>query len=153
MHSSSAVRWVAALEGLKGAVVLLAAFGVLGLIHHDVHQWAATLIEHAHLNPASKYPKIFLDATAEVNDPRLWQLAAGALAYSVVRLVEAYGLYHGRAWAEMLGAVSGAIYVPFEIEEFAQRPSVLTAALLVLNLAVVSIMVYALRSRRKRAIR
>jgi uncharacterized membrane protein (DUF2068 family) len=150
MHSSRAVRWVAALEGLKGDVVLLAAFGVLGLIHHDVHQWAANLIEHAHLNPASKYPKIVLDAAAQVNDPRLWQLAAGALAYSVVRLVEAFGLYHGRVWAEMLGAVSGAIYVPFEIGALVHRPSFLSAALLALNLAVVSIMVYALQVRRRR---
>ncbi len=150
MHFSKAIRWVAALEGLKGAVVLLAAFGILGLIHHDVHRWAAMLIEHAHLNPASKYPRIFLEAAAQVDDPRLWQLAAGAFIYSALRLVEAFGLYQERAWAEMLAAVSGAIYVPFEMEALVQRPSILSASLLGVNLAVVGIMVYALRARRRK---
>lgn len=151
MHFSRAIRWVAALETFKGIVVLLAAFGVLSLIHQDVHQWAATLIEHAHLNPASRYPRIVLDAAQQMNDPRLWQLAAGALAYSLIRLVEAFGLYHERAWAEVLGAVSGAVYVPFEFVTLVQRPSFHSAALLALNVAVVGIMVYALRERRLKA--
>lgn len=67
------------------------------------------LVEHAHLSPAAKYPKIFLDATAEVNDPRLWQLAAAATACATVRLVGAYGLYRQRAWVEVLAALCGAI--------------------------------------------
>lgn len=151
MPSSSAIRWVAAVEGMKGCVVLLAATGLLALVHQDVHRWAATLVEHAHLNPASKYPKIFLDAAAQVNDTRLWQLAAGALMYSVLRLVEAYGLYHERAWAEMLAAGSGAIYVPFEVEALVREPTVMAATLLGINLAVVALMVRTLRARYQSA--
>ena len=149
MRSSRALRLVAALEGLKGLVVLLAASGLLALIHHDVHRLAAMLVEHAHLNPASKYPKIFLDAAAEVNDPRLWQLAAGAAAYATVRLVEAYGLYRERAWAEVLAALSGAIYIPFELTELVHRPSGLAVLLLGLNIAIVAFMLHALNARRK----
>jgi uncharacterized membrane protein (DUF2068 family) len=149
MPSSRALRLVAALEGLKGVVVLLAASGLLALVHHDVHKLAATLVEHAHLNPAAKYPKIFLDAAAEVNDPRLWQLAAGAAAYSIVRLVEGYGLYRERAWAEVLAALSGAIYIPFELTELLHRPTGLASLLLALNVAIVAFMVYTLNARRK----
>lgn len=149
MPSSSAIRLVATLEGIKGVIVLFAASGLLALVHHDVHRLAALLVEHAHLNPASKYPKIFLDAATQVNDPQLWQLAAGAAAYSVLRLAEAYGLYRDRAWAEVLAAVSGAIYVPFELMELVHRPTGLAASLLTLNLAVVALMVYALNARRK----
>lgn len=151
MPSSSAIRLVAALEGLKGAVVLLAATGLLALIHQDIHRLAALLVEHAHLNPASRYPKIFLEAAAQVNDSRLWQLAAGATIYSALRLAEAYGLYRDRAWAEVLAAGSGAIYVPFELIELVRRPSGLSASLLTLNLAVVAIMLNALNIRRKAA--
>jgi uncharacterized membrane protein (DUF2068 family) len=149
MPSSRALRLVAVLEGFKGVVALLAASGLLALVHHDVHQLAAVLVEHAHLNPASKYPKIFLQAAAEVSDPRLWQLAAGATAYSAIRLVEGYGLYRERAWAEVLAALSGAIYVPFELAELLHRPTGLAALLLVLNVAIVAFMVHTLNARRK----
>ncbi len=78
---------MAVVEGLKGIVVLLAASGLLALLHHDTHMLAALLIEHTHLNPASKYPRIFIDAADQLTDPRLWQLAAGAAMYSALRLV------------------------------------------------------------------
>ena len=149
MQSSRAIRLVATIECFKGIIVLLAASGLLALIHHDVHRIAALLIEHAHLNPASKYPKIFIDATAQVTDARLWQLATGAATYSLLRFAEAYGLYRGRAWAEVLAAFSGAIYVPFEVADLAHRPTVLSIAFLALNLAIVALMVQALYVRRK----
>jgi len=149
MKMRDAIKAVAAFEALKGFVVLLAASGALLLIHRDMHEFAARLIEHAHLNPAAKYPHIFIDAAANVHDARLLLLAAGAAAYSILRLVEAYGLLREAAWAEMLAAASGAIYVPFEIAELVRRPSWLNVAVLVLNLVVVAVMVGALRARRR----
>lgn len=149
MPSFKAIRVVALFEGLKGIVVLLAATGLLALVHHDVHQLATSLIEHTHLNPASRYPKIFIEASAQLTDSRLWWLAACAAMYSALRLVESYGLYKERAWAEVLAAFSGAIYVPFEVIELVHTPSSLAATLLALNLAVVALMVNALNARRK----
>lgn len=43
------------------------------------------------MNPAKKYPRIFLDAASNVGDAQLWMLAALALAYAVLRGTEAYG--------------------------------------------------------------
>jgi uncharacterized membrane protein (DUF2068 family) len=151
MPSSRVIRAVAAIEVLKGLIVLAAASGLLALVHRDVNEVAGLIIAHAHLNPAAKYPKIFLDAAAGVTDRRLWQLAAGAVAYSVLRLVEGYGLYKQRAWAEILAALSGAIYVPFELMELFRKPSMLAMLLLGLNLAIVAVMVHALRARRSAA--
>jgi uncharacterized membrane protein (DUF2068 family) len=139
------------IECLKGAVVLLAASGFLALIHHDVHRVAAVLVEHAHLNPASKYPRIFVDAAAQVNDTRLWQLAGGAIMYSSLRLVEAYGLYRGHSWAELLAALSGAVYVPFEVIELVNHPTLLVLGLLALNLGVVALMARALYLRSRQS--
>lgn len=85
-----------------------------------------------------------------MTDLRLWQLAAGVTAYSVLWLFEAYGLFKQRAWAEVLAATSGSVYVPFELMELVNKPSILAALLLALNLAVVAVMVHALRTRRCR---
>lgn len=148
MASDKAVRAVAYLEATKGVVVLAAATGLLSLIHKDVYAFAAMLIEHAHLNPASKYPQIFLDAAAHLQDSRLLMLAAGAALYALLRFVEAYGLYRERAWAEALAALSGGVYVPFELVGLLHEASWHGFALLVLNLAVVALMVRAMLRRR-----
>lgn len=146
---SLAIRSVALLEALKGALVLLAASGLLSLLHKDVHAAAARLIEHMHLNPAARYPRIFLDASAHVHDGRLLLLAAGAATYALLRLVEAYGLYGEKAWAEVLAAVSGGIYVPFEVAALVRRPTWHGGLLLLVNLGVVALMVAALLQRRR----
>lgn len=148
MRSSSAIRLVAGIECVKGVVVLLAGTGLLSLVHRDVHGFAARLVAHAHLNPAARYPRILLDAATRVNDARLWLLAAGATAYAMLRLLEAYGLYRDRPWAEVLAAVSGAIYVPYEVAELVEHPNPLAAALLAVNVAVVALMLRALQRRR-----
>ena len=142
------VRAVAVLEALKGLVAVLAAAGLLSLLHSDLHLAAARLVEHAHLNPASKYPRIFIDAAAQLHDSRLLLLALGAAGYSLVRFVEAYGLFRERSWAQWLAAGSGAIYIPMEVFELLRGPNWLGAALLLLNLAIVAAMMRALLHRR-----
>lgn len=148
MTANRSLRIIAAFEAMKGVVVLVAATGLLSLIHHDVHAVAVALVAHAHLNPASKYPEVLLNAAAHVQDGQLLLLAAGATAYALMRFVEAWGLYAGRAWAELLAAVSGAIYVPFEIAGLLEAASWHGAALLVLNCAAVFVTLCALLKRR-----
>ena len=143
-----AIRTIALVEGAKGVAVLLVASGLLAFVHHDLNAMAVRLVEHAHLNPASKLPHIFLDAVSHVDQPRLLLLALGAAAYAALRLLEAYGLFRGRAWAEWLSALSGAIYVPFEIVEIIRDPTPLTWGLLAVNVAVVVVMARALWQRR-----
>ncbi len=143
-----AIRAIAVFEAAKGAAVLLAATGVLALIHQDLGAMAASLVQHTHLNPASKYPRIFLDAVANLQHTRLLWLALGAAAYSTVRFVEAYGLYRQRPWAEWLATLSGGIYIPFEVAGVIHERTVLSAVLLAANVAVVAVMVRALIARR-----
>ena len=95
--SRRAIRAIAFVEAFKGVVVLATATGLLALIHKNLNDLAAQLVHYSHLNPASKYPHIFLDAVAHLPQTRLLWLAAGAAAYALVRLVEAYGLYRERA--------------------------------------------------------
>jgi uncharacterized membrane protein (DUF2068 family) len=143
------IRAVAYFEALKGVLALAAASGLLYFLNRDAADFALRLVEHAHLNPAAKYPSIFIDAAAHLGNTRLLTLAAGAAAYASLRLVEAYGLLYEKPWAEALAAVSGAIYVPFEVLGLLHEPDVLHAALLLVNLAIVAIMSSALWQRRQ----
>ncbi len=149
MPHHNAIRAVAAFEAFKGLAVLAAASGVLLLIHQDLHTIAVRLVAHTHLNPAAHYPRIFIDAATHLQNAHLMQLALGAAAYALLRFVESYGLLREAAWAEMLAAVSGAIYVPFELVHLARHPGWISVAALILNLAVVAVMVIALVQRRR----
>lgn len=140
MQLSSALRTVALLEALKGGLVLLVGFGLLSLIHHDVQRFAERLLAHVHLNPAARYPRIFIDLASQLTDTRLLLVAAGAAAYALVRFIEAYGLWHARRWAEWFAALSGGIYVPFEIFELHERVTWLSGGALILNSAIVAFM-------------
>jgi uncharacterized membrane protein (DUF2068 family) len=144
-----AVRIIAFVEAAKGIIVLLAATGILAFIHADWNELAARLVRLSHLNPASKYPHIFLDAVSHLQEPRLLWLAAGAAAYSLVRFVEAYGLYRERTWAEWLALIASGLFIPAEINEVIRRPSLLTIAVLVINVAIVVVMAHALWQRRR----
>jgi uncharacterized membrane protein (DUF2068 family) len=145
---SRTLRGIALLEAAKGALVLLAGFGLLSLVHRDVQRIAESLVRHAHLNPASHYPHIFVDAAAQLTDVRLHMLAAGAAAYALVRCVEACGLWHERRWAEWFAAITGAIYVPFELLEMFRHASWPGAGVLALNVLVVAFVLDRLRRRQ-----
>lgn len=140
------VRAVAVYEGVKGILVLAVASG-LTLVHKNLHDIAVRLVAHAHLDPAAKFPSILLRAAENLQDTRLLLLASAAMAYVVIHLAEAYGLWHRRAWAELLAASSAGVYLPFEVYELVRRVTALRATLLVANLAVVALMLMALRRR------
>jgi uncharacterized membrane protein (DUF2068 family) len=99
MKLSRGIRLVALFEGAKGALILLAGFGLLALVHRDLQDVADELVRRFHLNPARHYPRIFIEAAGKTTDTRLWLLAGAALLYAVFRFVEAYGLWRERRWA------------------------------------------------------
>ena len=146
MKTTQGIRLIAVFEATKGGLVLLAGFGLLGLIHRDVGRLADELVRHFHLNPASRFPRIFVEAAAKSNDTILVLLACAAFAYAAFRLVEAFGLWHQRRWAEWLGAISGSAYIPIELYELMHGVSWPKVTLLVVNLACVVYLVVVLHS-------
>jgi uncharacterized membrane protein (DUF2068 family) len=139
------LRTVAAFEAAKGLLVLATGLGLLSLLHKDVQVVAAHFVARLHLNPAKRYPHIFIDAASRLTDSRLWLLAWLALCYAILRLVEAGGLWRQRRWAEWVAAISGGIYVPVEVYELGRGVTWVKLCMLAINLWVVVYMVYALR--------
>ena len=141
---SKGIRLVAVFEASKGALVLLAGFGVLELMHGAAQNGVEELVRHFHLNPASRFPRIFIDITTKANDRTLWLVACGALSYATLRFVEAVGLWRERSWAKWLGAISGAVYVPIELYELVRGASWPKFTLLFVNVVIVAYLIRAL---------
>lgn len=125
-------------------MVLVAGFGLLSFLDRDNEVYAERIIRVLHLNPAHHYPQIFIAAMARIEDSHLLALAGLAALYSLVRFIEAYGLWFERRWGEWLAALSGGIYIPVEVYELIHRASWLKFAALVINVAIVAYMAWLL---------
>ena len=146
----TALRAVASLELAKGVVVLLLGFGAVSLVHKDAWDVAEAVLHFLRVNPDHHhYAQVFLNLADNVTDAKLWAMAAGATAYSIVRFIEAYGLWRARAWAEWFALISGALYVPFEAYELARRVTPVHLAVLLINLGIVFYMLYLRLSARR----
>jgi len=143
------LRAVAIFEAFKGIVALLVGAGLLSILQGDVENLVETFVNHFHLDPTSRYPRIFLELASQTSNTQLWIWASFVVVYAVVRFVEAYGLWRGRVWAEWLAALSGAIYVPYEILELTRHVNIWTVGTLIVTISIVTFMAYGLRHSKE----
>lgn len=143
------LRAIAVFEAVKGFAALAASIGFLGLLHHNLHQVALALLWRFHLDPALQYPALLLHYADLLSAIDLRSLAPVAIGYITVRLLEAWGLWTDKVWAEWLGALSGALYIPLEIAHLMHRTTFTSAAVLVGNIAVVAFLAFQLWQRRR----
>jgi uncharacterized membrane protein (DUF2068 family) len=147
------LRMVAVVEAAKGLLVLAVGAGLFSLVHRDVEAIAEHIVRIFHLNPASHTPRVFLDLAEHLTSSRLQFLALGAAAYASLHLVEAYGLWRGRRWAEWLTIVAGGIYIPVELYELWKSVTWPKLGLLAVNLVIVAYLARVLwQTRRKRRV-
>jgi uncharacterized membrane protein (DUF2068 family) len=143
-----ALHAIAAFEAVKGLAVLAAMVGALDLMRRDVRHLAMDLIGHFGLDPDARYPSMLLHYAELLPQADVRALVPIAIAYILVRLFEAYGLWNDKAWAEWLAALSGGLYIPFEVGHLAHRLSAISGLVLAANILVVGFMVVQLRRRQ-----
>lgn len=139
-----AERGVAVLEFLKGLAVVLIGIGVITMFHrqHDFDDMAANLLYVLHISNHRHLSAVFLNAADKLQDSNLVLVAFVAAAYSVLRFVEAYGLWNGRAWAEWFALISGSAYLPIEIYELFRHATPIRFAILFINILIVAYMAW-----------
>src|SRR4030095_15932699 len=123
--------------------------GLLSLVQQDLQEAAEHLIRLSYLNPAHHYPRVFIEAFANINDARLRLFAALAFLYAGGRFIEAYGLWRMKAWAAWLAIVSGAVYLPVEVFELIKHGTFIRGGVLLINAGIVIYLVYVRWLNRK----
>ncbi|CAG2147709.1 DUF2127 domain-containing protein [Cupriavidus plantarum] len=149
-HASSplGLRGIALFEAAKGALVILAGIGIVALLHRDAQAIAEQIVQRLHVNPASRYPTIFLSLMAHPSDGRLWAIGGSAAVYALMRFAEAYGLWNNLPWGKWIGVWSGGIYIPVECYEAVRHPTALHIGLALANALVVVYLVAGLLRQR-----
>lgn len=136
---------IALVEMAKGVLALLAAGAVATLGAARIDDAIDRLAALSHFDAIHRA----LSAVARDIDPASVHLVvAAAVAYGALRLVEGWGLWRARAWASWLGAVSVAIYLPFDLYASVRHPGWIAFVVLAVNLAVLWILARDLLGRR-----
>ena len=145
--SLQVLRGIATLELAKGMIVLLAACGILLLMRReDPWDIADGLLRLLHISPDHHFAQVFLDWADSLTSAKIWTVAAAAVSYSVLRFLEAYGLWYARAWAEWIALISGSLYLPFEIYKLIHKQNLFHISVFLVNVAIVLYMIYALKT-------
>jgi len=132
-------KWLVLIAAYKLLQALLFAFIGLGarhLLHKDVGDEFAALVDHLRFNPESRLVNFILDKAELVHDPLLRRIGFVAFSYSAISMVEGIGLYLEKVWAEYLTLAITVSFLPWEIFEIVRRLTLIRFSLLGANLLV-----------------
>ncbi len=145
-----ALRGIALFEAAKGMLAFAAGCGLLSLRHTDLH--AATdafLLRHG-IDPETHYTRLAIESVARATNHHTGEIVIFAFVYSLIRFGEAYGLWNAKHWAEWFAVISASIYLPIELQHFAQRPGLLAGGIIAFNLALIVYLAKLLFEQRAR---
>ena len=150
--TQSVLHGFAIFEAFKGLLVLVVGLGLLSLIQHNLEAEAEDIVLFLNLNPAHRFPQIFINTLSHLGDPQLLLLSISALMYAALRFIEAGGLWLDQVWAEWLAIIADSLFMPIEIYEIIMRVTVFRVMILLLNIAIVvfliSILLQKARARK-----
>jgi uncharacterized membrane protein (DUF2068 family) len=136
-HLPVGLRAIALFEAGKGVLAFAASCGLLSLRHTDLHAVTdAFLLRHG-IDPERHYTRLVIETVAQATHLHAGQIAAVGFAYALIRLVEGYGLWRGKHWAEWFAVISAGLYLPWELAHLARHPRPFTAGIIIFNLALI----------------
>lgn len=145
LTSAKAIRAIAVFEMVKGLLGFAVGIALISLLHRDLRQVAENVLGYLHIDLTGHFAQMFVERAAKINESNIMIFVALAFVYTLVRFVEAYGLWRLRAWAEWFAIISGTIYLPIEIYEIFRQPTIIKFLIFFFNLALVLYLIYVRR--------
>jgi uncharacterized membrane protein (DUF2068 family) len=154
LRDATILRLLAVERGIRGVLVLLAAYGVFRFrSNHDAIQRAFNedlplikpLATKIGWNLEDSSIVHTLRTVIEAQSNTLLWVAVGLIVYGVLQLVEATGLWLLRRWGEYFAVVATSLGIPIEVYELTERFTWFRISALVINVAAV---LYILLSKR-----
>lgn len=145
-HAHPGLYAIALLEAAKAVLALLAAAGLEISGPEPLRHLINSLIRRFGSDPEHGPLSSLLDLIT----PDTVHLGATVLiAYALLRLLEAWGLWRAKAWASWLGCISAALYLPLDIYAIVHHPGLASWLLLGVNILVVVVLARDIGKRRQ----
>jgi uncharacterized membrane protein (DUF2068 family) len=145
------LRAVALYEAAKAFLALGVGVAAVLLLGGDVDGEILRLMDHVGLSPDGPFANMLLHSMQRAEAIGGHAVLSLTLLYASVRLWVAVGLWLQKVWGEWLGAGSGAIYIPFEIEALVRHPGWTPILLLIGNVVIIAYLCARLWYRHARA--
>ena len=137
---------------VKGLLGLAVGIALIFLLHKDLEAVAGNILEYLHVDPTGHFAQTFIERASKINETNIVFFVALAFLYAVGRMVEAYGLWRLRAWAEWVAIISGSLWLPIEIYEIFREPTIIKFVIFFFNVALVLYLIYVRREAKKHRI-
>ena len=146
---SPRVLHLIALERMVRSLLLLAA-GTYLVSHlgSDFGRIADHLMRALELDPRRPFLHRIIVKLHRLHARVLLVTGVAAIGYGLLELVEGVGLWLDQLWAEYLTVIATSLLIPFELYELVLKPSLLKAAGIAVNIAIVAYLAWMLRRRR-----
>jgi len=148
------LRFLAVERGIRGSLLLALAYGVWrfdesrGALKHVFNSYLPALLplaEKLGVDLEESGPVRLIQQAFTAKHSTLLLVALGVLAYGILELVEAIGLWFKKRWGEYVAVVATALFVPLEIHEVIVKVSGLRVGALILNLFAIAYILWTKR--------
>ena len=159
LRDATILRLLAVERGIRGVLLVLLAYGIyrfdgsrtaLRQVFETYLPLLRPVADRAGIDLQSAGPVRLIQTALHTRHTTLVWVTIGVLAYGVLELVEAVGLWMLKRWGEYVAVVGTGIFVPLEIYELLEKVTWLRLVALALNLFAV---VYILWTKRLFGIR
>lgn len=144
-HAHPGLHLIAFIEAAKGTLAVLAASGLELLGPAPLRRWVHALIARFELDPQHGALALF---ARQISPGAVHWAAAVVIAYGVLHLFEAWGLWRAKVWASWLGCVAAALYLPLDLYALWHHRGWAALTVLAINLLVVWVLARDILRRR-----
>ena len=146
-RSRRILRVIALERFVRGVVLIVAGAYLLTHLGSDLGRIADRLGRALELDTHRPFLRHLIEKLHRLRVSTVVITGIAALGYGLLEGVEGVGLWLDKLWAEYLTVIATSLLVPVELYELARKPTLLKAAGIAVNVAIVLYLARALRRR------
>jgi uncharacterized membrane protein (DUF2068 family) len=146
-HTHRALKFIAAFKLVKALGLIIVAFAAFNLVQSRHVMTLADWVAQLPFHQGHRFAVAMVDKLLGVGPRKFLAIGIVSCVYASVFVVEGWGLWREKRWAEYLTVIVTASLIPFELWEIFRHFTWLKIAALALNIAIVWYLVRVLREK------
>ena len=146
-RSRTVIRLIALERVVRGLLLLIAGGYLVTHLGSDFGRLADRVMRAVELDPRRPFLHRIIAKLHHLHAGTVLATGIAALGYGLLETVEGWGLWRDKLWAEYLTVIATALLIPLELYELVRKPSVVKAAGIAVNVAVIVYLAHRLRQR------